>query len=129
MAEFKGPSMRIYLDQLPEEYEITYADRFDVEDLWKELLSIIRKAIPSELFRPIWQERSVNRQNGTDGISGLSHPDNETRRQPASAITRAIYSQVRKIPEVAQNPALSGVDASVELGALIDKAVLTWAAK
>lgn len=129
MAEFKGPSMHIYLDQLPEEYEITYADRFDVEDLWKELLSVVRKAVPSELFRPIWQERSVDRQNGTDGISGLSRPDNETRRQPASAITRAICSQVGKIPEVAQNPALSAVDASVELGALIDKAVLTWAAK
>ncbi|KAK2667974.1 hypothetical protein RAB80_017165 [Fusarium oxysporum f. sp. vasinfectum] len=80
VAEFTSPSTRIYLDQLPEEYETTYADRFNARDLWKGLLSVVQKPVPPELFRRIWQERPLDRQNGTEDVNELSRPNNGTPR-------------------------------------------------
>ncbi|KAH7150717.1 hypothetical protein DER46DRAFT_689286 [Fusarium sp. MPI-SDFR-AT-0072] len=44
----------------------------------------------------------------------------------ASAITRAMCSQLGNIAEVKENPALRGVYASTELGAYVNHAVLAW---
>ncbi|KAL9568922.1 hypothetical protein ACKAV7_006936 [Fusarium commune] len=113
MARFKDPSTTQYLALMPEEeHDHSYAERFATDDLWLGL------------FRDSVSDR-VGDLHGGDEAHNL---DSETRRGPASAITRAICSQLGNIPEVMENPALCGVYASTELGTYIDQAVLTWAA-
>lgn len=128
MARFKDPSTKHYLALMPEEHDDSYAERFAADNLWVGLFLIVRDII-GPAFRPVWQD-SVSERVGDDlrGGDEAHHPDGETRRGPASAITRAICSQLGNIPEVKENPALRGVYASTELGAYIDHAVLAWAA-
>ncbi|OBS15077.1 hypothetical protein FPOA_14091 [Fusarium poae] len=124
MTEFRDPSTKHYLDLMPEEHDEHYAERFSTGDLWTGLFHIVQHAL-GPAFRPVW-ESSISERVGTD--NAIHQPRSEIRhRPPASAITRAICSQLGNIPEVKGNPALRGVYASNELGAYIDHAVLSWA--
>ncbi|KAK2666543.1 hypothetical protein RAB80_018200 [Fusarium oxysporum f. sp. vasinfectum] len=124
MTEFRDPSTKHYLDLMPEEHDEHYAERFSTGDLWTGLFHIVQHAL-GPAFRPVW-ENSVSERVGAD--NAIHQPRSEMRhRPPASAITRAICSQLGNIPEVKENPALRGVYASNELGAYIDHAVLSWA--
>lgn len=128
MARFKDPSTKHYLALMPEEeHDHSYAERFAADDLWVGLFRVVRDTI-GPAFRPVWQDSVSERAGDLRGGDHAHHPDGETRRGPASAITRAICSQLGNIPEVKENPALRGVYASTELGAYIDHAVLAWAA-
>lgn len=130
MAGFKDPSTKPYLDQMPEEYETSYTERFAADILWRDLFGVVQNAVAPEIFRPVWRDCVLEREgDDANGRDGVSREDSSTRRPPVSAITRAICGQLDSIPEVAHNPALSGVYASAELSALIDDAVLTWAAR
>ncbi|KAL6351680.1 hypothetical protein LRP88_15035 [Fusarium phalaenopsidis] len=101
-----------------------YAERFSTGDLWMGLFHIVQHAV-GPAFRPVWEDSIPERIGADDAIH---QPQTEMRhRPPASAITRAICSQLGNIPEVKENPALRGVYASSELGAYIDHAVLAWA--
>ncbi|KAJ9413916.1 hypothetical protein QL093DRAFT_2569888 [Fusarium oxysporum] len=124
MTEFRDPSTKHYLDLMPEEHDEHYAERFSTGDLWTGLFHIVQHAL-GPAFRPVW-ENSISERVGAD--NAIHQPRSEMRhRPPASAITRAICSQLGNIPEVKENPALRGVYASNELGAYIDHAVLSWA--
>ncbi|KAK2926747.1 hypothetical protein FoTM2_013617 [Fusarium oxysporum f. sp. vasinfectum] len=124
MTEFRDPSTKHYLDLMPEEHDEHYAERFSTGDLWTGLFHIVQHAL-GPAFRPVW-ENSISERVGAD--NAIHQPRSEMRRRPpASAITRAICSQLGNIPEVKENPALRGVYASNELGAYIDHAVLSWA--
>ncbi|UPK91321.1 hypothetical protein LCI18_002256 [Fusarium solani-melongenae] len=127
MARFKDPSTKHYLALMPEEHDDSYAERFAADDLWVGLFRVVRDTIGSA-FRPVWQDSVSDRVGELRGGDEAHRPDGETRRGPASAITRAICSQLVNIPEVEENPALRGVYASTELGTYIDQAVLAWAA-
>ncbi|KAF5965913.1 hypothetical protein FCOIX_12717 [Fusarium coicis] len=124
MTEFRDPSTKHYLDLMPEEHDEHYAERFSAGDLWTGLFHIVQHAL-GPAFRPVW-ENSIYERVGADNAN--HQPRSQMcHRPPASAITRAICSQLGKIPEVKENPALRGVYASNELGAYIDHAVLSWA--
>ncbi|KAH7471456.1 hypothetical protein FOMA001_g13813 [Fusarium oxysporum f. sp. matthiolae] len=124
MARFRDPSTKHYLGLMPEEHDERYAERFSTGDLWEGLLRIVQHAI-GPAFRPVWQN-SISEPVGAD--NRVHQPQSGKRyKPPASAITRAICSQLGNIPEVKGNPALRGVHASSELGAYIDRAVLAWA--
>ncbi|KAL6359133.1 hypothetical protein LRP88_06588 [Fusarium phalaenopsidis] len=124
MTEFRDPSTKHYLDLMPEEHYEQYAERFSTGDLWMGLFHIVQHAV-GPAFRPVWEDSIPERIGADDAIH---QPQTEMRhRPPASAITRAICSQLGNIPEVKENPALRGVYASSELGAYIDHAVLAWA--
>jgi hypothetical protein len=127
MTRFKDPSTKHYLALMPEEHDDSYAERFAADDLWAGLFRIVQDTIGPAL-RPVWQDAEPERVGDLRGGDEAHHQNNGTRRRPASAITRAICSQLGNIPEVKENPALSGVYASTELGAYIDHAVLAWAA-
>ncbi|SCO47758.1 uncharacterized protein FFMR_08829 [Fusarium fujikuroi] len=128
MARFKDPSTTQYLALMPEEeHDHSYAERFATDDLWLGLFRVVQNTI-GPAFRPTWQDSVSDRVGDLHGGDEAHNLDSETRRGPASAITRAICSQLGNIPEVMENPALCGVYASTELGTYIDQAVLTWAA-
>lgn len=127
IARFKGPSMKHYLDLMPEEYEASYAERF-ADDLWMGLFRVVQVSIGVK-FRPAWQDSMPERDGDLCGGNEAYHQNNGTRRGPASAITRAICSQLENIPEVKENAALNSVYASTELGTLIDHVVVAWAAE
>ncbi|GKU07819.1 unnamed protein product [Fusarium langsethiae] len=114
MTRFRDPSTKHYIDLMPDEHDENY----------RGLLRTVQDFI-GPAFRPVWQGSVLDRVGVDDETRRSSQP--ETRRRPASAITRAICSQLGNIPEVRENPALSGVYASTELGPYIDRAVLTWA--
>ncbi|KAJ9412801.1 hypothetical protein QL093DRAFT_2595038 [Fusarium oxysporum] len=112
MTEFRDPSTKHYLDLMPEEHDEHYAERFSTGDLWTGLFHIVQHAL-GPAFRPVW-ENSISERVGAD--NAIHQPRSEMRhRPPASAITRAICSQLGNIPEVKENPALRGVYASNEL--------------
>lgn len=124
MTKFRDPSTKHYIDLMPEEHDERYADRFRTGDLWMGLFHIVQHAV-GPAFRPVWED-SISERVGAN--NGIHQPQSEMRhKSPASAITRAICSQLGNIPEVKENPALRGVHASSELGAYIDHAVLAWA--
>ncbi|EXA30946.1 hypothetical protein FOVG_17723 [Fusarium oxysporum f. sp. pisi HDV247] len=124
MTEFRDPSTKHYLDLMPEEHDEHYAERFSTGDLWTGLFHIVQHAV-GPAFRPVWEDSISQRVGANDGVH---QPQSEMRHKPpASAITRAICSQLGNIPEVKENPALRGVYASSELGAYINHAVLSWA--
>ncbi|KAG7425014.1 hypothetical protein Forpi1262_v014198 [Fusarium oxysporum f. sp. raphani] len=124
MTEFRDPSTKHYLDLMPEEHDEHYAERFSTGDLWAGLFHIVQHAV-GPAFRPVWEDSISQRVGANDGVH---QPQSEMRHKPpASAITRAICSQLGNIPEVKENPALRGVYASSELGAYINHAVLSWA--
>lgn len=127
MARFKDPSTKYCLDLMPEEDETSYGERFAADDLWRGLFRIV-KDIVGLRFRPMWQAAVSGGGDDIGNDDVHQYHNNVTRRKPASAITRAICSQLRNIPEVTENPALSSVYASTELSALIDQTVLVWAA-
>ncbi|KAK2667245.1 hypothetical protein RAB80_016436 [Fusarium oxysporum f. sp. vasinfectum] len=125
MARFKDPSIMQYLALMPEEeHDHSYAECFATDDLWLGLFRVVQNTI-GPAFRPTWQDSVSDRVGDLHGGDEAHNLDSETHRRPASAITRAICSQLGNIPEVIENPALCGVYASTELGTYIDQAVLT----
>ncbi|KAM0541483.1 hypothetical protein ACHAPJ_013218 [Fusarium lateritium] len=124
MTEFRDPSMKHYMDSMPEEPYECYVERFYTETLWADLLRTVANAIGPE-FRPVWKD---SMPEFIDVYEESHQSQHETHgKQAASSLTRAICSQLGNIPEVKCNPALSGIYASTELGAYIDRAVLSWA--
>ncbi|KAL6406207.1 hypothetical protein AUP68_10376 [Ilyonectria robusta] len=101
---------------MPEEGDDSYGVRFK-DDIWKGLYQIVKEVVGPR-FQPVW--RSV--------ISDVQEPC-RLSRQPVSSLTRAIYSQLPNIPEVAENPALMSEYASMELAAIIDHGVHQWVTK
>ncbi|VTO83123.1 unnamed protein product [Fusarium graminearum] len=126
MARFKDPSMKHYLDLMPEEHDDSYAERFTGDDdgLWVGLFQIVQDTT-GPAFRLVWQPSAQEPVSNHHHHSGQAQQ--EPHRKPASSITRAICSQLRNIPEVNGNPAFRGVCASAELSAYIDYAVVAWA--
>ncbi|KFA53719.1 hypothetical protein S40293_09646 [Stachybotrys chartarum IBT 40293] len=115
---------RHYLNMMPEEHDASYAsytERFDADDLWVGLFKTVQSTI-GPAFRPVWQEEQSGQAHGA---GALHHKNNDTRRRPVSAVTRAVCSQLRNIPEVTRSPALNSARAFAKLGATIDRAVIT----
>ncbi|GKU11348.1 unnamed protein product, partial [Fusarium langsethiae] len=100
MARFKDPSTTHYLDLMPEEeHDHSYAERFATDDLWMGLFRVVQDTI-GPAFRPAWQDSVSDRVSDLRGGDEAHNLDGEARRGPASAITRAICSQLGNIPEV-----------------------------
>jgi hypothetical protein len=125
MAAFKDPSNKLYLQLLPKGSDKTYSVRFG-EEVWKGLDKLVKEVIESPQYRPTWEpvesaHTALTNDTGGDAIG--------KGRKPVSNITRALCSNIQAIPEVKENPALKDDSSYIELAAIIDHAVLEWAAK
>lgn len=116
MAFFKSPTAKTSLGVFPDDDEDGYGERF-IDLPWKLVLFDVQDMLGPR-FRPPWKN-PVEEGSGTKADG----------RKPASSITRSIGALTRTIPEVAGNPALSSQEASQELCAAIDEAVVRWAAR
>ena len=126
MTASRDPSNKLYLELLPEEAGEGYELRF-VEEIWKGLDNLVREVVASPQYRPSW--KPIDAAAGTASPNDTGNGATSKGRKPVSNITRALCSRLQTIPEVKESPVLKGDASSIELAAIIDRAVLEWAAK
>lgn len=116
MAFYKSTVGKASVDTLLSKDADGYGERF-IDSPWKDVLHCVKRTVIS--FRSPW-----------DVVRGDQPAPGQTRGLwNTCSITRSVASLTRTIPEVAANPALSSHEASQELCAAIDKAVVMWAAR
>lgn len=116
MAFYKSTVGRASIDASPSKDADGYGERF-IDSPWKDVLHCVKRTVTS--FRSPW-----------DVVCGDQPAAGQTRGlRNTCSITRSIASLTRTIPEVAANPALNSHEASQELCAAIDEAVVMWAAR
>lgn len=118
MDDLKRPETKAYLSVMPENSKQGaggYAERF-ADKFWNDLLSIVEVFIGPR-FQPWWTTATLDGQSSPI-IGQVTY----------SAITRALCTLAQRVPEVAENPALNSKEASAQLAAAIDEAVVRWVA-
>lgn len=121
MATFKDPSNQFYLWSMLDQYDERYKSRFTEDGLWRDLYHLVKEVIGCHQFRATWESSTF--------LDDQANRDNGHSHKSISAITRAICSHLKDIPEISENPALKGENAYIALAAIIDQSVLEWAAK
>jgi hypothetical protein len=112
---FTGPAVEHYLHEYPSGNGDAYAKRFE-HRAWKDILVLV-----IEFAGPYLQHEGLLRFNTED--------PRDISSRPASAIAQAICELIRRIPEVAKNPALRSKTAESDLCEIMQPVLVKWAAK